>query len=226
MNDPINVLIVEDEPLSINMLKTIFENISKTNATLDFKIKAVRDCDTAIIEIDKAVKGTPFDFVILDINIPPSSNKKFLSGEDIGVELISLFPNIKILVYTSHYENYRLNNILQSIKPNGILVKSDVDYQDFVNAVTSVIGDTPYYSKTVLKLVRSSFSNDFALDKKDRKLLFLLSQGTKNKHLPEFIGLSKSAIERRKRNLKEVFCLENEEDDFYLLEAAKENGFI
>jgi len=225
MNEPINVLIVEDEPLSINMLKTIFENISNSKGSLEFIIKSAKDCDSAIHEIDKAVKGIPFDFVILDINIPPSKDKKFLSGEDIGLELKSLFPNVKILVYTSHYENYRLNNILKSIKPNGVLVKSDVDYVDFVNAVNYVLSDTPYYSKTVLKLIRSNLSNDFALDKKDRKLLFLLSKGIKNKHLPEFIGLSKGGIERRKRNLKEVFCLENE-DDFFLLEAAKEKGFI
>jgi len=82
MNSPINVLIVEDEPLSINILKTIFENISNTNGTLEFNVKTAQSCDSALLEIDKAVKGTPFEFALLDINVPPSHDKKLLSGED------------------------------------------------------------------------------------------------------------------------------------------------
>lgn len=225
MNNFINVLIVEDEPLIIKSLNTVLKNIGNSDKTLDFKIKSVRNCDAANREIDKAVRGTPLDLVLLDINVQASSDRKLLSGEDLGMELKSLFPNIKIIVFTSHHENYRVNNILQSVNPNGLLIKSDIDFKDLVEAVKEVLNDTPYYSKTVLKLIRSHVSNSFVLDRTDRKLLFLLSKGTKNKHLPEYIGMSKSGIARRKRNLKEVFSLENE-DDFFLLKAAKEKGFI
>jgi len=223
MNNPLNVLIVEDEPLIINSLKSVLEHVS--NVGPDFKIKTAGNCDAALLEIDKAVRSIPFDLVIMDINLQPSTDRKFLSGEDLGMELKSLFPKVKMLVVTSHTENYRLNNILQTLNPDGLLVKSDADFKDFIEAVKCILNDIPYYSKIVLKLIRSHVSHDFYLDRKDRLLLYQLSQGTKNKDLPDFIGLSKGGVERRKRNLKEVFCLEHE-DDRTLLAAAREKGFI
>ncbi|MBN4057921.1 response regulator transcription factor [Olleya sp. AH-315-K02] len=225
MNGQINVLIVEDEPLILDVLRSVLESVSNSNGALNFKIKSAIDCDTAYREIEKAVRGTPFDLVLLDINIPPSRDRKLLSGEDLGLELKGLFPKVKIIVFTSHNENYRLNNILKTLNPDGFLIKSEIDFKDLIEAINGVLNNIPYYSKTILRLIRRHVNNDFILDKLDRQLLYQLSKGTKTKDLPNYINLSKSGIELRKRKLKEIFCIEGKKSKT-LIEAAIENGYL
>ena len=225
MNNIINVLIAEDEPLIINILITALNQISESNGLYDFKIKSVTNCDAAALEIEKSINTTPFDLALLDINIPASSDKKLLCGEDLGIELKNYFPNIKTIVFTSHNNNYRLNSILKSLNPEGFLIKSDIDFKKLLEALNSVLSDIPYYSKAILQLMRLHIINDFTLDKLDRQLLYQLSKGAKMKHLSDVIPLSKSAIELRKRNLKELFEV-GEGDDRNLLIKAEEQGFI
>jgi hypothetical protein len=67
--------------------------------------------------------------------------------------------------------------------------------------------------------------NDLLLDKIDRRLLYELSIGTKTKDLPITLPLSIAGVEKRKRNLKNVFDVSGLEDKD-LINKAKEKGFI
>lgn len=225
MNEQINVLIVEDEPMAIDGYKNVLEYISNSSETIEFKIRSALNCDDALLEIDKAVKGTPIDLVLLDVNLPPSKDRKLLSGEDLGLKFRKLFPKVKIIVLTSHNENYRLNNILKSVNPEGFLIKSEINAKGLKEAIKNVLNNTPYYSSTILRLVRRHATNDFVLDKTDRQILYQLSRGTKTKDLPNYIALSKSGIELRKRRIREVFNIEGEKD-ITLLQAAIDNGYL
>ena len=92
-------------------------------------------------------------------------------------------------------------------------------------AIESIVDGKPYYSKSVIELMRKQTANDFLIDAIDRKLLYELSKGTKMSQLPEIIPLSISALEKRKRVLKEVFNLADK-DDRDLFRIAEEKGFI
>ncbi|GAA4235729.1 hypothetical protein GCM10022291_18410 [Postechiella marina] len=221
MNNIKNVLIVEDEPIIVHLLRKIFENLREWN----FIINSAKTCDIAIQKINNSVISNHFDLVVLDINIPPSIDGKTLSGEDIGIKLRECFPVVKIIVCTSSNDNYRLNNILQTINPEGFLIKTDIDYKNIVDAINRVLVSPPYYSNKILNLIRQHISNDFVLDSIDRLMLYQLSKGTKTKDLPNLVNLSKGGVERRKRHLKEVFDV-GDEGDKKLLELAKEKGYI
>ncbi|MCK8479023.1 response regulator [Psychroserpens algicola] len=225
MTKHINVLIVEDEPLIINVLENALHQISGTNGLIDFKIKSVTNCDLAIEQINNAINGIPIDLLLLDISIPASIDKKTSSGLDIGIKAKKSFPMIKTIVFTADNNNYKLNNILKSINPEGFLIKSDIDFTKLVDAINAVINDEPFYSKYILQLMRRHQLNDFVLDKIDRLLIYEISKGTKMKDITKFIPLSKSAIEYRKRSLKEKFEVQNGNDRL-LISKAKERGFI
>ena len=77
----------------------------------------------------------------------------------------------------------------------------------------------------MIKLLRKQISSDYLLDKIDRQLLHELSIGTKMKDLPDVLPMSIAGIERRKRQLKEMFNVEDCEDRELILKA-KEMGFI
>jgi DNA-binding NarL/FixJ family response regulator len=225
MENSINVLIIEDEPLTADSYVRAFDFISQKNSNLKFKISIANNCDAALQEIDKALRGFPFDLVFLDISLNSSQDKKLISGEDIGIKLRYLFGNLKIIVSTVHTNNYRLANIFKNINPEGLLIKSELTYQTLIESIENVIQGIPSYTVSVLKHIRQHMTNDFVLDTIDRQLLYHLSEGTKTKDLPEILPLSLRGVEKRKHKLKQLLGTQINSDK-ELIKNAKKCGFV
>ena len=220
-----NVLIVDDHPIIADAYKSAFDYISSEDVELEFNISIVNNSDDAIETITKASKTNGIDIVFLDISLPPSTDGKILSGEDIGIKIRQMIPNCKIIIATTFNDNYRIQVILKNVNPDGFLIKNDVNKEELVNSIKSILADTPYYSKSVLELFRKQSSIDYKLDKIDRQLLYEMSIGTKMKDLPKIIPMSMTGLEKRKKHLKVLFEVK-ENDDRELILKAKEKGFI
>ncbi len=225
MKKQLSVLIIEDHPLTSLSYKSAFECVSAENNELKFNIEIVIDCDSAIKEIKKAKKGKGLDIVFLDISIKPSNDGKFLSGEDLGIEIKKVLPKTKIMVSTTHYDNFRIQAIIKSVNPDAFLVKNDLSPSTLINAINKVIVAPPYYTHTVLQSFRKLLSSNHIIDEIDRHLLYELSMGTKMKELPKLLPMSMAGIEKRKRQLKGLFDIEDKEDRELVI-LAKEKGFI
>ncbi|WP_115878970.1 response regulator [Lutibacter oceani] len=225
MSKKFNVLIIDDHPIIADAYKSAFEYISTENINIAFKIAIAVNCDEAILKITEASKKNGIDIVFLDISIPPSSDGKILSGEDLGVNIRKVLPKCKIIVATTFNDNYRIQAILKNVNPDGFLIKNDVNKEELVTSIKTVMDGTPYYSKSVLELFRKQSSTDYKLDKIDRQLLYEMSIGTKMKDLPNIIPMSMAGLEKRKKNLKELFKVQDN-DDRELILKAKEKGFI
>ncbi len=220
------VLLIDDHPLILAAYKSAFNYISKKDATFSFNINEVKNCDSAYEKIKYfSANNKKLDIVFLDIKLPPSKDGKILSGEDLGLKIKKILPETKIIVSTTFDDNYRIHNIFKNLDPEGFLIKNDITPKELVVSINTVITDPPYYSQTVIKLLRKEVSNDFLLDEIDRKLLYELSIGTMMKDLPEILLLSLPALEKRKRNLKQIFDTESPYDKELLLKA-KGMGFI
>ena len=219
------VLLIDDHPIILQVYRMAIKNASLSIENVAFKIETAENSDIALQKIAIASKSDGFDLIFLDIKLPPSSDGEILSGEDIGVEINQQLPNAKIIISTTFNDNYRVQNILENVNPDGFLIKNDIDTDELIEAIKTVIFDPPYYSKSVIKLLRKQISSDYLLDKIDRQLLHELSIGTKMKDLPDVLPMSIAGIERRKRQLKEMFNVEDCEDRELILKA-KEMGFI
>ncbi len=225
-NKKYSVLIIDDHPLISDAYKTAFNYYSKQNEGILFYIQTAQNCDSAFELINEfSVKEKKLDIVFLDIKLPPSKDGKILSGEDLGLKINKLLPNTKIIVSTTFNDNYRVHSIFKSLDPDGFLIKNDITPKELIEAIDTILNDPPYYSKTVVKLLRKQVANEFLLDNIDRRILYELSIGTRMKDLPTILPLSIAGIEKRKRNLKVVFNI-NSVDDRELLLVAKEKGFI
>ena len=132
---------------------------------------------------------------------------------------------VRIIVSTTFNDNYRLHNILQSLDPEGFLVKNDINPKELLRAIENVLSGSPYYSKTVLNLLRKQVGSDIYLDELDRKMLYELSIGAKLKDLSSLLPLSVAGIEKRRRNLKKMFGISGGEDR-ELIKIAREKGFL
>jgi two-component system response regulator NreC len=225
MIKPLNTLIIEDHQLIIDGYTRALDYVSSQNNSIIFKLIIAKNCDDANMEIEYAIEKNLIDLVFLDISLPPSKDRKIVSGDDLGLKLRSFFPRVKIIVCTHLNNNYRLINILKTVKPDSLLLKSEIDFKNLTEAILNVINEVPYYSRPILKLVRQHISNDFNLDDIDRQILYQLSLGSKTKELPETVHLSIAGIEKRKRRLNQIFNNDKNSDKL-LLRLAREKGFL
>lgn len=222
MRGQLNILMIDDHPIILEGYKKVLLD-HQTNFELE--IDTAISCDEAIEKIQNSLQGKNYDFVFLDINLPPSGDGEFLSGEDLGLKLKAVSPNTKIIVLTMFNENLRLMNILKSLDPDGFLIKSDVTPVEFLHAFDKVREGKKYSSHTVEVLMRKQIFNDFFLDKTDRQILLNLSEGIKTKDLPIVIPLSLASIEKRKKMMRKVFEVEDLRD-LILINRARQLGFI
>ncbi len=220
-----SVLIIEDHPMISKAYISAFDHISDTNGKYQFKIDLVGNCDDAIKFIELAADTNGIDIIFLDISLPPSSDGQYMSGEDLGIRINELLPQSKIIVVTSFNDNYRINNILKSIDPDGFLVKNDIESKELINAILDVINSPPFYSQTVLVSIRKLFAAGVFLDKIDRQLLYELSIGTKMTDLPDILMMSLRGLHKRKEQMKVIFDIKDSEDRDLIIKA-KEKGFI
>ena len=220
------VLIIDDHPLICDAYINALNLVEKENLEIYFKVTLTHNCDDAFAKIKKSSKRVlKYDLIFLDIKLPPSKDKKILSGEDLGLSINELLPDSKIIVSTTYNDNYRIYSLMKNLNPDGLLIKNDITADELVNAIKLVLKSPPYYSSSVSQTVRNEMLNDLLLDKIDRRLLYELSIGTKMKDLPTAIPLSIAGLEKRKRNLKNIFSVSGLEDKD-LINKAREKGFI
>jgi len=225
MKKKLHILIVDDHPVIVEAYKNILASADLKE--YEFTIDTADNCDNAIERIDNTSDKTPYDVLFFDVKLPPSSDRKIISGEGLAIYAKSKLPNAKIAILTMFNENHRIHNILTTVNPDGLLIKNDLTSKEFLVAFDVIVNDPPYYSKTVAKYFRKHRSGfqELALDEINRKIIFHLSQGVKTKDLTSYLNLSLSAIEKRKNQIKSLLDLENANDE-QLIEAAKSRGFI
>jgi DNA-binding NarL/FixJ family response regulator len=225
MNKSVTVLIIDDHPIIASAYESALESFVTQNTTYDFKITSIYNLDEAQLLIENSTFIDSLDLVFLDMRLPASSDGKLVSGEDLGKLIKSKNSEVRIIVSTTFNDNYRLHNILQSLDPEGFLVKNDINPKELLRAIENVLSGSPYYSKTVLNLLRKQVGSDIYLDELDRKMLYELSIGAKLKDLSNLLPLSVAGIEKRRRNLKKMFGISGAEDRD-LIKLAREKGFL
>ena len=126
-----------------------------------------------------------------------------------------------------HSEAALVDRLIKEINPQGILCKSDIDIDEFLNAFKIVFenGDT-YLSNKIVKSLKEKVFDNFKLDSYDKQILMRLSEGILTKNIPNYVPLSLSAIEKRKARMKNMLLQGKGGDDYELIEAIKKIGII
>lgn len=224
MTQKIKILMIDDHPMIIEGYQNTLLFSKKENQELHIDI--ANNCDQAISCMDKSIEnGLPYDVLFVDISLPPSTDGLMSSGEDLAEYARNVLPNAKIIILTMFNESFRIHNIIKTIDPEGFLIKSDLTSVELASAFQAVLNNPPFYSGTVNKHIRKTITSDVVIDEKNRKILHLLSQGVKTKNLASHLDISLSAIEKRKKQLKDLFNVQDGEDET-LLKEAKKKGFV
>ena len=224
MIEKLKILMIDDHPMIIEGYQNTLLFTKKENQELEIDI--ANNCDEAIMYMDRAVeRSLPYNVLFVDISIPPSKDGIMSSGEDLAEYARKVLPKAKIIILTMFNESFRIHNIIKTIDPEGFLIKSDLTSSELASAFQAVINNPPFYSGTVNNHIRKSIVSDIVIDDKNRKILHLLSQGVKTKNLASHLDISLSAVEKRKRQLRDIFDVQDGQDETLLNEARKK-GFV
>jgi len=223
MRKKLNILMIDDHPFIIEGYKTILQDHGEEEYDMQIKTASNGDDVYAIFRNKKGI--SPYHLALIDINIPKSTNGHITSGKDAALMVRRHYPRTKIIILTMHDEDGRIREILSEINPEGFLIKSDLSSDGLTRAFDDILAGHTYYSTTVNDHFRKVRQNSFDLDKKNLKILYHLAQGVRTKNLPQHIGLSLSAIEKRKNHMKMLFNIKKANDEVLISEARKK-GFV
>ncbi|MET2983642.1 response regulator [Aureibaculum conchae] len=219
-----SVLIVEDCKLFSDAVKMVLNLIPKNKPRLKFNIVQAFDYESGVTKIQETSSKEFFDVVILDIRLGESKDDKNQSGEKLGELIREHTPKTKIIVITSYNDGFRINSVIKKLNPEGFLIKNNASDQKVLQkAVLKVVSGKTHYCDTVDDILRRKNKYTHKLDDIDIKILYELSNATKMKDMPDYIPLTISGIEKRRRRLKEIFEVDS---DRGLILQAKAIGFL
>ena len=218
----LKIIFVDDHPMILEGYRISLSNCDEYN----LEITTSDNIDEAykIIELQKE-ENTPFDIAFFDLSMPPSLEFDINNGEQLALVVRKTSPSTQIAFLTMHDDQYRMNQIIKDIEPDGIIIKSDVSSNTLKKALSEIINFPPFYSNILKEKLNSSTRSDISINKLDIEILYNLSQGVLMKNLHRHIDLSQRAIENRKRKIKKLFNLK-EESDFAIIKEAKDRGFL
>src|SRR5690606_18680456 len=193
-----------------------FNNLDET-----IEAEACHNCAEAYQVITSFKSKGRFALAIIDYSIPSFEAQNLYNGEDVALLMQSYLPETKIAIITSHTEAIVLYNVLKKVNPQGLLVKSDIDGEELLEAFSKLVQGETYYSDSVKKAKKALISKEELLDSTNRKIIELLAQGVKTKNLSSHLSLSQSAVEKRKSVIKDALGIKKGNDEDILREVRK-----
>lgn len=213
---------VDDHKMTLVGYSSVLE---EAEGKYRFSIRHATTMEDAMNALEKVYNTRTLHLLLLDIHLPKEGSEVYQSGEGLGKEIRKRFPECRIIIITTFSNNMLIHNLMETINPEGFLIKVDVTPQILLKAVTEVLEDPPFYSKRVTKALRRHTVMYHTLDYTDRLILYYISEGKMTKDLPDYVHLSLAAIEKRKKRLKEIFNVEHG-NDMDLMGKAREAGFL
>ncbi|MFN3907657.1 MAG: response regulator [Flavobacterium sp.] len=166
----------------------------------------------------------PFDFFFCDINMPGYPEKGIKDGIDLAYLMRKTRPECKIMILSMYQKLITLNEVIKDIQPNGLVVKQDLDYKEFIFGFDKMLRGDVYYSTTTIKTLKQNEWADLDLDGFDRQILYYLSKDISLVDLQYHIKLSIPAIQRRIVKMMDMLEVPDKEDLKLLSKIGKEKG--
>ena len=145
----INVLIVDDEPLALDILETFVGRIPELNL--------VKRCENAL-EAKTALEENRVDLMFLDIQMPQMT----------GVEFLKTLEKPPMVVFTTAYSNYALEGFELNVLD--YLLKP-IAFDRFEKAVQKAIAQHDLYEKAEHTEAAAAEEVDHIYVKSDKKLI-------------------------------------------------------
>ncbi|WP_112085241.1 response regulator [Flavobacterium lacus] len=218
----IKILMIDDHPLILEGYKT---TLAQNKLGITLLARTITSLEEGYNLAQNKAELAQYSICFIDRNMPPFLEKDIENGEDLAVLLKATNPDLKIVILTSHDEPILLYELKNRLQPEGILVKSDLDYRSMQDAFQKIVDGNYYYSQVARQGFDTIKKHLNIFDQTDRKIILLLSQGLRTKTLPESLSITLSAINSRKKIIKDKLGVPHGDDEA-IVKAARRVGLL
>ena len=149
MKKTIQLLMIDDHPFILQAYKSTLNGFK--NEEYDI-VTTEANCGKSGYEvIENSLIN--FDVAFFDISIPTYAEKNIQSGIDLAVLLRNKMPDCKIFLLTMHSEKIKFKYFFDVVKPQGLVVKNDLTFEELIYAFEKVLNGGTYLSETVLQMM-------------------------------------------------------------------------
>jgi DNA-binding NarL/FixJ family response regulator len=147
----------------------------------------------------EAVRGTPFDLVILDLNLPG------LGGLELLRRLLKISPKAAVLVFSLHTEAIYANRAMEA-GARGFVSKG-ADPEEFIAAVQAILaGGTAIEADIAAEIAAQEIGENAylrPLTQRDLEILRLLAAGNSLTQISEALGIAYKTVANTLSRIKE-----------------------
>lgn len=192
MKREINVLIADDHKLLLQSMASVLEGF-------DYVRKVVTCVNYT--ELSNSLSQQVPDVIFLDINMPPND------GLNICKEIKQQYPNLYVIILTSHTEQARIN-AAQLSGADAYFIKSveieaiDRHLRNFINgaAPTFVTEGFSYVAEEQATYYTQLLNND-VLTPREKQIAELLVQGKHHSHITGTLNISYDTFKTHRSNI-------------------------
>ena len=183
------VLVIDDDALVINGLKTIIE---KSTAQRAEPFSVVGTGGDGRIAVDLYRETQP-DIVLMDIRMPE------MDGIEAGKLILQEYPQARIVYLTTFLEDDYITEALR-IGAKGYLLKTD--FESIIPAIEAVMNNHQVFGSDIIARIPDLFLseeqpelNDFPeLNEKENELIYWVAEGLNTKEIAEKMHFSEGTI--------------------------------
>lgn len=165
------------------------------------------------------------DIIFLDLSMPSYLKEKIEDGFHLAKILRNKFPAIKIIILTMHTSPLYIYDVIEKIRPEAFLIKSDADANEIIKTFKMVLAEKRYYSKTAECVLENVAKHAFCHDEINRNILLITSERYTNKDISEKLLISISTIEKRTAMIKQILNIEGQNNKT-LIEILKKSNLM
>ena len=186
-------------------------------------------CDDALNRIRAAKqKGEPYELLITDLSFEADEiSQKISNGFDLIRSVREVQPEIMIIVFSADCRPATIDKLFNNYEVDAYVRKARNDVKELKLAFDALSKGQRYYPRVLAQLVKQS--NTYEFTELDISIIRLLSQGYRQKDIPDYLrqhniepsGLS--SIEKRLNRIREELGFSNNEQ---LVLFCKDAGIL
>jgi len=207
LNSPLTrVALVEDHKVVASGLEQLINSS---------KIAQVVGIAHSIAECKQLLERDKIDLLLLDVNLPDGS------GIDLCRPLKVKYPDLKILMLTSHSEISIIMRVLEE-GADGYILKNAAT-EEIVEGIRIVASGEQFLCNEVKKMLKNRDEQLVRLSRREQELLQLIAAGLSNNEIADKMFLGYETVKSYRKNL----CLKlNAHNTAQLIKIAVEEMLI
>ena len=203
MKKTIKIILADDHQLIIDGIKSRLADIDH--------IKIIAEANNGKELLETLQKNVP-DIILMDIQMP------VMNGFDATLEILSLYPFIKIIALTTYDEKSIIRKMLDAGACGYIL--KNVKKDELIKAIETVMSGKQYYSSEITITMAKPSAEEVIpsqpvaygknlLSERETEILRLIAQGYTNHEIAQKLFISVKTVDTHRTNIMKKIEVHN-----------------